>query len=82
MIVDPIAALAEQEIFIKYYHDELVDLHAIIYDMVLIFYFDRESMFVMHLSSNHTVTNKGRVASALMILVTKDAIVRISSGWP
>ena len=36
----------------------------------LFFYFYIESMSVIHLSSNQTVPNHGKVASALVILVT------------
>ena len=69
MIVEFITALIEQALIVRNNHYELVSLHTIIQDAVLIFAFDRESMFAMHLSSNHTFTNTGRVAYILMVLV-------------
>ena len=69
MILETILDLIEQDLLVRNIHYELVSLRAIIHDMVLIFDFDRKSMFEMHLLSNKTVPNPGRVASVTMILV-------------
>ena len=69
MIVESIADLIEQELLVGHNHDELVFLRAILHNAVLIFSFQqRESMFLMHLSSNHMFPNPERFASFLMIL--------------
>ena len=70
MIVESIVDLIEQDPLAGHNHHELVALRSIIHDTVLILYFDRESIFAMHLLSNQTVPNPGRVESVMMILVS------------
>ena len=69
MIVESIAAFIENDLLVGYKHDSLVSLRNIIHDAVLFFSFDIESMFSVHLLSNQTITNLGRFASVLIILV-------------
>ena len=71
MIVESIAALIEQDLPVSNNHDELVALHTIIHDTVIVLCFRQRYYFSMHLSSNQTILNPGRVASALMILFAK-----------
>ena len=68
MILKSIADLIEQDLLFGHNQYELVYLCTIIHDTVLIFYFDKESMFAMQLSSNQAVPNPGRFASVLLIL--------------
>ena len=69
MIVKSIADLIKQELLGVYNHYELVALHTIIHDTVIIIWFLQRNYSAMHLSSNQTVLNPGRVTSVLMILV-------------
>ena len=69
MIVYSIEALIVDDLLVGNSHDELVSLRTIIHDTVIIFCFRQRKYFEMHMLSNQTVLNLGRVASVPVILV-------------